>query len=49
LSQKLDILLVTADTNKTAEWLVRDLSVKLYRIKETQENYQKLKGGFKKR
>ena len=30
LSQKLDIFLVTADTNKNAERLVRDLPVKLY-------------------
>jgi len=43
LSQKLDIFLVTADTNKNAERLVRDLPVKLYTIKETDENDQKLR------
>jgi P-type E1-E2 ATPase len=43
LSQKLDIFLVTADTNKSAERLVRDLPVTLYTIKETEENDQKLR------
>ena len=43
LSQKLDIFLVTADTNKNAERLVRDLPVTLYTIKETEENDQKLR------
>jgi P-type E1-E2 ATPase len=43
LSQKLDIFLVTADTNKSAERLARDLPVTLYTIKETEENDQKLR------
>ena len=42
LSQKLDIFLVTADMNKNAERLVKDLPVTLYKIKEGEENNQKL-------
>jgi len=48
LSQKLDIFLVTADTNKNAERLVKDLPVTLYKIKETEENNQKLRVVLKK-
>ena len=43
LSQKLDVIVVTADTNKNAEGLVRNLAVTLYKIKEANENDQKLK------
>ena len=43
LSQELDIFLVTADMNKNAERLVKDLPVTLYKIKETEENNQKLR------
>lgn len=42
LSQKLDVIVVTADTNKNAEELLRDLPVTLYKIKEANENDQKL-------
>ncbi|MBW1717578.1 MAG: hypothetical protein JRJ77_17480 [Deltaproteobacteria bacterium] len=42
LSQKLDITVVTADTNKNAERLLGDLPVSIFIIKETQENDQKL-------
>jgi len=42
LSQELDIFLVTADTNKNAEGLIKDLPVTLYKIKEGEENNQKL-------
>ena len=42
LSQKLDITVVTADTNKNAERLLGDLPVTIFIIKETQENDQKL-------
>ena len=42
LSQKLNIFLVTADTNKNAERLIRDFPVTLYKIKEAEENNQKL-------
>jgi len=42
LSQELDIFLVTADTNKNAEGLIKDLHVTLYKIKEGEENNQKL-------
>ena len=42
LSQKLDIFVITADTNKNAERLVMDLNVKLYKIKESEEIDQKL-------
>jgi len=48
LSQKLDIFLVTADMNKNAERLVKDLPVTLYKIKETEENNQKLRVVLKK-
>ena len=48
LSQKLDIFLVTADMNKNAERLVKDLPVKLYKIKENKENDQKLRVVLKK-
>ena len=48
LSQKLDIFLVTADTNKNAERLVKDLPVKLYKIKEAKEDDQKLRVVLKK-
>ena len=43
LSQKVDIFLVTADTNKNAERLVRDLPVTLYKIREAEEDDQKLR------
>ena len=42
LSRKLDVIVVTADTNKNAEKLVKDLNVSLYKIKEANENHQKL-------
>jgi P-type E1-E2 ATPase len=42
LSQVLDIFLVTADTNKNAEHLIRDLPITLYKIEEAEENNQKL-------
>ena len=42
LSQKLDITVVTADTNKNAARLLGDLPVSVFTIKETQENEQKL-------
>ena len=42
LSQKLDVIVVTADTNKNAEGLVKNLPVTLYKIKEANENDQKL-------
>ena len=48
LSQKLDIFLVTADTNKNAERLVKDLPVTLYKIKEAKEDDQKLRVVLKK-
>jgi len=48
LSQKLDVFLVTADTNKTAERLVRDLPITLHKIKEAEENDQKLRVVLKK-
>ena len=48
LSQNLDVFLVTADTNKTAERLVRDLPIKLYKIQEAEENDQKLRVVLKK-
>jgi soluble P-type ATPase len=48
LSQKLDIFLVTADMNKNAERLVKDLPVTLYKIKENKENDQKLRVVLKK-
>ena len=42
LSQKLDVIVVTADTNKNAERLLRDLPVTVYTIEEGEENDQKL-------
>ena len=42
LSQDLEIFLVTADTNKNAEDLIKDFPVTLYKIKEAEENSQKL-------
>jgi P-type E1-E2 ATPase len=48
LSQKLDIFLVTADANKNAERLARDLPVTLCKIEEGEENDQKLKVVLKK-
>jgi soluble P-type ATPase len=42
LSQKLDITVVTADSNKNAASLLGDLPVTIHIIKETQENDQKL-------
>jgi P-type E1-E2 ATPase len=48
LSQKLDVFLVTADTNKNAELLTRDLPVKLYKIREAEEDNQKLRVVLKK-
>lgn len=42
LSQKLDVIVVTADTNKNAERLLRDLPVTVYTIEEAEENNQKL-------
>ncbi len=42
LSQKLDITVVTADSNKNAASLLGDLPVTIFIIKETQENDQKL-------
>jgi len=48
LSQKLDVFLVTADTNKNAGLLARDLPITLYKIKEAEENDQKLRTVLKK-
>jgi P-type E1-E2 ATPase len=48
LSQNLDVFLVTADTNKTAERLVRDLPITLNKIQEAEENDQKLRVVLKK-
>ena len=48
LSQKVDIFLVTADNNKNAELLTRDLPITLYKIKETEEDDQKLRVVLKK-
>jgi len=48
LSQELNIFLVTADTNKNAERLISDLPVTLYKIKEGEENNQKLQVVLKK-
>ncbi len=48
LSQKLDVIVVTADTNKNAEELVRDLNVTLIKIKKAEENDQKLELLLKK-
>jgi soluble P-type ATPase len=41
LSRNVTILVVTADTNKNAEGLLRDLPVTLYRIEEAQEDEHK--------
>jgi soluble P-type ATPase len=41
LSRNVTILVVTADTNKNAEGLLRDLPVTLYRIEEAQEDERK--------
>ncbi len=48
LSQELDVIVVTADTNKNAEELVRDLNVTLIKIKKAEENDQKLELLLKK-
>lgn len=42
LSQKLDITVVTADSNRNAERLLGDLPVTIFIVKETRENDQKL-------
>ena len=42
LSQLLDIFIVTADTRGNAEKLIKDLKVKLHKIKPGEENAQKL-------
>jgi P-type E1-E2 ATPase len=42
LSKKLQIIVVTADTNKNAELLLRDLPVALCRIEEAGEDEQKV-------
>jgi soluble P-type ATPase len=42
LSGKLEITVVTADTNRNAESLLADLPVRIHTIKEIQENEQKL-------
>ncbi|HUU39637.1 MAG TPA: hypothetical protein VMW42_01715 [Desulfatiglandales bacterium] len=42
LSRKVDIFVVTADTNKNAEELLKDMPVTLYKIYEAEENKQKL-------
>jgi len=43
LSQELNVFLVTADTNKNAEHLVRNLPITLYKIEEAEEDDQKLR------
>ena len=48
LNQKLDVFLVTADTNKNAELLLSELPITLYKIKEAEENDQKLRIVLKK-
>jgi len=48
LSQNLDVFLVTADTNKNAGLLTRDLPITLYKIQEAEENDQKLRIVLKK-
>jgi P-type E1-E2 ATPase len=48
LSQEVAIFLVTADTNKNAERLVENLPVILYKIKEAEEDDQKLQVVLKK-
>ena len=42
LSEKLEITVVTADTNRNAESLLADLPVRIHMIRENQENKQKL-------
>ena len=42
VSKKLEITVVTADTNRNAARLLGDLPVTIYTIKKTQENDQKL-------
>ena len=42
LSKELEIFLVTADTNKSAEGLIKNFPVTLCKIKEAEENNQKL-------
>jgi P-type E1-E2 ATPase len=42
LDQNVDIFVVTADTNKNAKTLLKDLPVTLYKIDETEEDKQKL-------
>jgi P-type E1-E2 ATPase len=42
LSQKLDIVVVTADTNNNADKLVKDLPATIHKIKEVDEGNQKL-------
>jgi len=41
LSTKVQVIVVTADTNKNAELLLKDLPVALYRIEEAGEGEQK--------
>ena len=48
LGQKLNIFLATADTNKNAKDLIKDLPVTLYKIKEGEENNRKLQVVLKK-
>jgi len=48
LGQKLNIFLATADTNKNAKDLIKDLPVTLYKIKEGKENNRKLQVVLKK-
>jgi P-type E1-E2 ATPase len=43
LSKAVEITVVTADTNKNAEMILRDLPASLSRICETEENVQKQK------
>ncbi len=43
LSREFDILMVTADTNKNAENLIKDLNARLCRIEEGQEDARKLR------
>jgi P-type E1-E2 ATPase len=42
LSQHLDVIVVTADTNQNAEALLGDLPVVVHKVKEGQEHNQKL-------
>lgn len=41
LSKEVDVMVVTADTNKNAERLLRNLPVSLLKIQENRENEQK--------